>query len=102
MPRIAGINLPENKQILFALTYIYGIGLALARQILTEAQIEFQKRVKDLTSEDVSKIKEIIEQKYKIEGDLRREVITNIKRLKDISCWRVLRHLKKLLKRNIK
>jgi len=96
MPRIAGINIPENKQILTALTYIYGIGLTSARKILTEAKVEFQKRAKDLSPEEISKIKEIIEQKYKIEGELKREIISNIKRLKDISCWRGLRHIKGL------
>jgi len=96
MPRIAGINIPENKQILIALTYIYGIGLALARKILTTAGVEFQKRARDLTPEEISKIKETIEKKYKIEGELKREIITNIKRLKDISSWRGIRHIKNL------
>jgi len=96
MPRIAGINIPENKQILIALTYIYGIGLSLARKILSAAGVEFQKRAKDLSPEEISKIKEIIEKKYKIEGELKREIITNIKRLKDISSWRGLRYIKGL------
>lgn len=96
MPRIAGVNIPENKQILIALTYIYGIGLALAQKILNEAKIDFQKRAKDLTPEEINQLKEIIEKNYKIEGELRREVMMNIKRLKDIGTWRGLRHIKGL------
>jgi small subunit ribosomal protein S13 len=96
MPRIAGVNIPENKQILIALTYIYGIGLALARKILIQARIDFQKKAKDLTPEEINRLKEIIEKNYKIEGELRREVMMNIKRLKDIGAWRGIRHLKGL------
>ncbi len=96
MPRIAGVNIPENKQILIALTYIYGIGLALSRRILVEAEIEPNQRAKDLTPDEISRLKEIIEKKYKIEGELRRAVMMNIKRLKDIGCWRGIRHLKGL------
>ena len=96
MPRIAGINIPENKQIEVALTYIYGIGLSLSRRILAEAQIEGKRRAKDLTPDEVNSLKDIIEKKYKIEGELRRELITNVKRLKDIGSWRGLRHLKGL------
>jgi len=96
MPRIAGVNIPENKQILIALTYIYGIGLALARKILMEAKIDFQKKAKDLTPDQINQLKEIIEKNYKIEGELRREVMMNIKRLKDISSWRGIRHIKGL------
>jgi len=96
MPRIAGINIPENKQILIALTYIYGIGLALSRKILQEAKINPFQKAKDLTSNDISRLKEIIEKKYKIEGELRREVMMNIKRLKDIGAWRGMRHIRGL------
>lgn len=96
MPRIAGVNIPEERQILIALTYIYGLGLSSSRRILTEAGIEFQKRAKDLTPEEISHLKEIIEKKHKIEGGLKREVIMNIKRLKDISSWRGTRHIKGL------
>lgn len=96
MPRVAGVNIPENKQILIALTYIYGIGLALARKILNEAKIDFQKRAKDLTSGELNQLKEIIEKNYKIEGELKREVMMNIKRLKDVGCWRGIRHIKGL------
>jgi small subunit ribosomal protein S13 len=96
MPRIAGINIPENKQIEIALTYIYGIGLPLSRRILLEANVEAHKNAKGLTPEEINRLKEIIEKKYKIEGELRREVIVNIKRLKDIGSWRGARHIKGL------
>jgi len=96
MPRIAGINIPENKQILIALTYIYGVGLALSRKILQEAKINPFQKAKDLTSDDISRLKEIIEKKHKIEGELRREVMMNIKRLKDIGAWRGMRHIRGL------
>jgi len=96
MPRIAGVNIPENKQILIALTYIYGVGLSLARKILIQAGIEFQKKAKDLTSEEINRLKEIIEKNFKIEGELKREVMMNIKRLKDIGAWRGIRHVKGL------
>ncbi len=96
MARIAGVDIPENKQILIALTYIYGIGLALSREILKKAKVDFQKKTKELSPEELNRLKDIIEKDYKVEGDLRREVITNIKRLKDISCWRGIRHIKGL------
>jgi len=96
MARIAGVDIPENKQILIALTYIYGIGLALSREILKKAKVDFQKKTKELSTEELNRLKDIIEKDYKVEGDLRREVITNIKRLKDISCWRGIRHIKGL------
>jgi small subunit ribosomal protein S13 len=96
MPRIAGINIPENKQIIIALTYIYGVGLALSRKILDEAKISPEQKAKDLTPDDISRLKEIIEKRYKIEGELRREVMMNIKRLKDIGTWRGGRHLRGL------
>jgi small subunit ribosomal protein S13 len=96
MPRIAGVNIPDQKPILIALTYIYGIGRSSARKILEESGISFQKRAKDLTQEEINTLKEIIEKKYVIEGNLRREIIINIKRLKDIGSWRGLRHIKGL------
>lgn len=96
MPRIAGANIPENKQILIALTYIYGIGRSLARQILNEAKIDSRKKAKYLTPEETNRLKNIIEKNYKVEGELRRMVMMNVKRLKDIGCWRGLRHLKGL------
>lgn len=96
MPRIAGINIPENKQIEVALTYLYGIGLSLSRKILKEADVNPQAKSKDLTPAQINRLKEIIEKQYKVEGDLRREVMLNIKRLKDISSWRGMRHLRGL------
>ena len=92
MPRISGVNLPENKQIVIALTYIYGIGKSLSQRILKEAGIEFQKKVKDLSPKEVSIIQEVINKNYKVEGELRREVMMSIKRLKDIRSWRGIRH----------
>jgi len=96
MPRVAGINIPDQKQIQIALTYIYGIGLSLSRKILTEAKINPFQKAKDLSPDEVSRLKEIIEKNYKIEGELKREKMRNVKRLKDISCWRGLRHAKGL------
>jgi len=96
MPRIAGINIPENKQIEVALTYIYGIGRSLARRILNQAKINPFLRAKDLTADQVNRLKEIIEKNYKIEGELKRIVMMNIKRLKDVGSWRGARHVKKL------
>ena len=96
MPRIVGVNVPGNKRILIALTYIYGIGPFLSRKILEEAKVDFDIRAEKLTAEEINRIKDIIEKKYKIEGDLRREKMMHIKRLKDIGCWRGLRHIKKL------
>ena len=94
--RIAGVEIPQEKQIIVSLTYIYGIGFPSAKKILDEAGISPYKRTKDLTPEEVEKIKKIIETKYKVEGELRREVMMNIKRLKEIKCWRGLRHIKGL------
>ncbi len=96
MPIIAGVNLPENKKIFIALTYIYGIGRSLALKILNQTHIDPQKKTKDLTPEETNRLKEIIEKNYKVEGELKRKVMMNIKRLKDIGCWRGLRHLKGL------
>jgi len=96
MPRIAGVNIPEKKQIEIALTYIYGIGLPLSRRILAETEIDPKKRASDLTPEEVNKLKEIIEKRLKVEGELRREIMMNIKRLKDIVAWRGIRHIRGL------
>jgi len=96
MPRIAGVNIPENKQIEIALTYIYGIGRSLSKRILKEAGIDSARKASSLKPEEINKLKDIIEKKYKIEGGLKREIITNIKRLKDISSWRGVRHIKGL------
>ena len=96
MPRIAGINIPENKQILIALTYIYGVGKPLAQKILNESKINPTRKAKELTPAEINLLKEIIEKKYKIEGELRREIMMNIKRLRDIGTWRGIRHIKGL------
>ena len=96
MPRIAGVNIPESKQILIALGYIYGIGPSLSRKILDGAKINPASRAKDLTQEEINRLKEIIEKNYKVEGELRREIMMNIKRLKDISSWRGGRHMRGL------
>ena len=96
MPRIAGVNIPENKRIEIALTYIYGIGLTLSKKILKDAKVDSSARVSQLNAQDINKIREIIEKNFKIEGDLRREKMLSIKRLKDIGCWRGARHIKGL------
>lgn len=96
MPRIAGIAIPDNKQIEIALTYIHGIGRALSRKILDETKINPRAIAVELTPQELGKLKEIIEKNYKIEGDLRREKMMAIKRLKDIGSWRGLRHIKGL------
>lgn len=92
MARIAGVDLPKNKSIWIALTYIYGIGRTLSKKILEEAGIDPNVKVKDLLDEEVAKLNNIIESKYKVEGDLRREVAANIRRLIEIGCYRGLRH----------
>lgn len=96
MPRIAGVSIPENKRIAIAITYIHGIGNALSKKILEQTKIDYNKKAKDLTQEEINALKEFIEKNYKIEGDLRRQVMINVKRLKDIGVWRGLRHMKKL------
>lgn len=92
MARIAGIDLPPNKRAVISLTYIYGIGRNVARTIITQAGIDPTTRTKDLSEEQIRKIREIIEGKHKVEGDLRREVTMNIKRLMDLGCYRGIRH----------
>lgn len=94
--RIAGVSIPENKKAPYSLAYIYGIGIPLAFKILKEVNISPEKRIKELSSQEINKIKEIIEKNYKIEGALRREIQMNIKRLKDIHSYRGLRHAKGL------
>ncbi|MGL4736374.1 MAG: 30S ribosomal protein S13 [Cellulosilyticaceae bacterium] len=92
MARIAGVDLPKNKRVEIGLTYVYGIGRPSSRRILTEAGIDFDKRVKDLTEEEAQKIREEIEKSQIVEGDLRREIALNIKRLMEIGCYRGIRH----------
>jgi len=94
--RLIGINIPDNKRIEIALTYIYGIGRSLANKILYSAKIDLNKKAKDLTAEEVNRLKEIIEKNYKIEGELRQLIRQNINRLKEIQCYRGIRHLKQL------
>jgi len=96
MPRIAGVNIPENKRVEISLTYIYGIGRSLSRRILDEMKIDINKKASDLSTQEVNDLKSFIEKNYKIEGDLRRQIMINVKRLKDIGSWRGLRHSKGL------
>ena len=92
MPRIAGINIPENKKIVASLAYIYGIGRPLAAKIITQTKIDFNKRAKDLTNDELTRLKDFVEKSYKIEGELKRVIQGNIKRLKEISSYRGYRH----------
>ena len=92
MARIAGIDLPRNKRIEVALTYIFGIGRSSSQDILTKAGIDFNTRSDDLTEEEVGRIRKIIDSDYEVEGDLRRDVSMNVKRLMDLGCYRGLRH----------
>jgi small subunit ribosomal protein S13 len=92
MARIAGVDLPKEKRVEIGLTYIYGIGLSSSQKILDKTGISPDVRVKDLTDDDVAKIRKEIDKEYKVEGDLRREVALNIKRLTEIGCYRGLRH----------
>ncbi len=92
MARIAGVDLPKNKRIDVALTYIYGIGWTRSKFILSHTGVDPSKRVHELTDEEVAKIRKFIDENYKVEGALRAEVANNIKRLIDIKCWRGLRH----------
>ena len=96
MARIAGVDLPKDKRTEIALTYIYGIGKSTSQQILTQAEIDPSIRVKDLTEEDAARIRVIIDRDYKVEGDLRREVTENIKRLQEIGSYRGIRHRRNL------
>jgi small subunit ribosomal protein S13 len=96
MARIAGIDLPREKRVEYALPSIYGIGVSRARAVLAETEISPDTRVKDLTDVEVTRLREVIDRTYKIEGDLRREVQQNIKRLMDIGCYRGLRHRRSL------
>lgn len=96
MARISGVDLPRRKAIAYALPYIYGIGSATAKQICAKANIPESKKVDELSEADVKAIRDIIEANHKVEGDLRREVQQNIKRLMDVGCYRGLRHRKGL------
>ncbi len=92
MPRILGVNIPEEKRMEFSLTYIKGIGLSSSRKILKEAGVNFDTRAKDITSEQINKIQKVIEKNCKVEGELNRIVMMNIKRLKEIGSYRGSRH----------
>jgi len=94
--RIAGIVLPANKRIEAALPYIYGVGLTQSKKILAVLKINPDIRTKDLSQEDVDKLRDHVEKNFRVEGDLRREVLSNIKRLKEIKCYRGIRHIKNL------
>jgi small subunit ribosomal protein S13 len=96
MARILGADLPKEKRIDVGLTYIFGIGKTLSKRILAATGVDPAKRVKDLTEEEIAKLRTEIERNYKVEGELRREIASNIKRLQEIKCYRGLRHLRNL------
>jgi len=96
MPRLLGINIPDNKKILYSMTYLYGIGQSSSKVILRSANVDGNKLAKDLTIDELNKLQKIIEKSYKVEGDLRKDIGQNIKRLKEIGSWRGLRHSRKL------
>jgi small subunit ribosomal protein S13 len=96
MARIAGVDIPREKRVEISLCYIFGIGLTTSRKILERSRISPDTRVKDLTEEEVNRLRELIDHEYKVEGDLRREVDMNIKRLIEIGCYRGLRHRRNL------
>ena len=96
MARIAGVDLPRDKRVEISLTYIYGIGRTTSQRILKTADISPDTRVRDLAEAEVSRLREIIDRNYRVEGDLRREVAMNIKRLQEIGCYRGIRHRKNL------
>ncbi len=96
MARIAGVDLPRDKRVEVALTYIYGIGRSRAREILQSTGVDSNTRVRNLTEEEITRLREVIDRNYKVEGDLRREVAMDIRRLIEIGCYRGLRHRKGL------
>jgi len=96
MPRIAGVNIPDNKRIEISLTYIYGIGRTLSNKILAQAKVDPNIRAQKLTAEEINRLREIIEKSLRVEGELRREKMMNIKRLKDVGSYRGSRHVKGL------
>jgi small subunit ribosomal protein S13 len=96
LARIAGVDLPKNKHLEIALTYIYGIGRTTSKKILDEAELSHTMNSDDLTDQDVTRIRKIIEEKYAVEGDRRREVAMDIKRLMDLGCYRGIRHRRSL------
>ena len=96
MARIAGIDIPREKRVEISLTYVYGIGLPTSQKILAQANVNPDTRVRDLTEDQVNRLRDIIDRRYKVEGDLRREVALNIKRLQEIGSYRGLRHRRNL------
>ena len=96
MARIAGVDLPRDKRVEVSLTYIFGIGQTTSRKILDRAEVDPNTRVRDLAETEVARLREIIDRNYRVEGDLRREVAMNIKRLQEIGCYRGIRHRKNL------
>ena len=92
MARIAGVNIPTNKRVQIALSYIYGIGRTKAREICEKAGLPAERRVSEMTDGELGRVREIIDSEYRVEGDLRRDVAMNIKRLMDLGCYRGLRH----------
>ena len=96
MARISGVNIPTNKKINIALTYIFGIGTKVAGDICSEASVDITKRVSELNDDELNVIRDLIDQKHTVEGDLRRKISLDIKRLNDLGCYRGLRHRKKL------
>ena len=96
MARIAGVDIPREKRVEIGLTYVYGIGRTTSNKILAEAGVNPDTRVKDLTEDEVIKLREVIDKNYKVEGDLRRDIALDIKRLMEIGCYRGMRHKKNL------
>ncbi|MDQ3938452.1 MAG: 30S ribosomal protein S13 [Chloroflexota bacterium] len=96
MARIAGVDIPREKRVEIALTYVYGVGLPTSQRILAHASVNPDTRVRDLTEDQVNRLREIIDRRYKVEGDLRREVALNVKRLQEIGSYRGLRHRRNL------
>lgn len=96
MPRIVGVNIPQEKKIEIALTYIFGIGRALSKKVLEEAGIDPITKASELKPEQINKLKEVIEKNHRIEGDLKKDLMVNIRRLKDINSWRGQRHVRRL------
>jgi len=96
MPRITGVNIPPDKKIETALTYIFGIGVSSSKKILTEAKIDGARKASTLKVEEINILKDVIEKNYKIEGPLKRDIMSSIKRLREIGSWRGLRHIKRL------
>ncbi len=96
MARIAGVDLPRDKRVEISLTYIYGIGRTTSRKILEQAGVDPNTKVRDLAEAEIARLREVIDRNYRVEGDLRREVAMNIKRLQEIGCYRGIRHRKNL------